>query len=304
MKFTFSYFRSLRILDIRFLPILALWGVVTCGGAGTLQAAEVIVDPSQVHQKMDGFGATHYPLIYTPGDNRLSPSLQAQALDAVYGQVQLTTGNVTLPLYETPATATDLWNSRRNDNADPLAINAGGFNFRLHDEIKTRFLDPARERGFDDFYLGLTISVRWSSSWMKTIRSSNYNRYLDECAEQIAAGALHWRDKNGISPRFIQLFNEPTSGNRELDGGSPQEVRDIVKRVGERLRSLGFADAKFVVPGEEAEYRSLEVAKVILADPDARQFVGAIAYLTRTAPPMRTCATPSTRPAVGIPSRL
>lgn len=237
-----------------------------------------MIDPSQAHQKMDGFGATHYPLIYTPGDNRLSSSLRAQALDAVYKQVQLTTGYIALPLYETPATATDLWNSRRNDNADPLAINESGFNFRLHDEIKTRFLDPAIARGFDDFYLGLTINVRWASPWMKTIRSADYNRYLDETAEQIAAGALHWRDKNGISPRHIQLFNEPTNGNRELDGGTAQEVRDIVKRVGARLRSLGFADVKFVVPGDGSEQRSLEVAKVILADPDARQYVGAIAY--------------------------
>jgi O-glycosyl hydrolase len=262
-----------RLLGIGFTLGLALPGLVQ---AQTL--VTVTVDNGLTHQKIEGFGATHMPLAFTPNDNRLSPALRAQAIDAVYGQVKLTTGNVEVPVYETPANATDPWNQRKNDNSDPLVMNPAGFNFVMHGVVKEKLIDLARPLGFDNFYMGFKVNLRWTSPWLASIRSSNYSRYLDECAEQVAAGAIHWRDAHGISPRYLMLFNEPTSGNNELQTGSAAEVRDIIKRAGQRLRQDGFAEVKFVVPGEETEQRSLDVATTILADPIAREFVGAIAY--------------------------
>ena len=76
----------------------------------------------------------------------------------------------------------------------------------------------------------------------------------------------------------MQLWNEPIGGNRELGGGSMQELIDIIARVGARLRKEGFANLKFVVPADETEQLSLDEATGILADPGARPYVGAIAY--------------------------
>jgi O-glycosyl hydrolase len=51
-----------------------------------------------------------------------------------------------------------------------------------------------------------------------------------------------------------------------------------VKRAGDRLRIAGFPELKFVVPNEETVTRTIDVARVILEDPDARKYVAAIGY--------------------------
>jgi O-glycosyl hydrolase len=244
---------------------------------GAERQAAVVVNSSSQYQTMEGFGATHVTLSSLTRDD-LSPALRVQAVDTVYGQVRLTTGNVEVGVIEAPANATDLGEQQANDDDDPFHFNWQGFNFRGSDMAKQKLLDLARPKGFDDFYLGMRATVRWANKWMKTIRAIDYNRYLDEWGEQVAAGMIHWRDAYGVVPKYLQLFNEPTSGNQELDPGSTQEEIEIIKRVGGRLRREGFETVKFVVPGEETEQRSLDVAKAILADSAARQYVGAIAY--------------------------
>lgn len=238
----------------------------------------VAVNDSIRLQTVEGFGATHITLARGPNKDALSPALRAQAIEAVYGQVRLTTGNVEAGVIEAPSDATDPRARQANDDDDPFHFNWQGFNFAGSDAAKQMLIDLAQPKGFDNYYLGLKINVHWASKWMKAIRATDYNRYLDEAAEQVAAGMIHWRDSYGIVTKYIQLFNEPTSGNHELDPGSTQEVIDIIKRTGVRLRREGFPSVKFVVPGEETEERSLDVATAILADPDARQYVGAISY--------------------------
>ena len=61
-------------------------------------------------------------------------------------------------------------------------------------------------------------------------------------------------------------------------GGNAKEVAEIIRAIGLRLRTEGFADVKLVVPCEETVARSLAVAEAILADEQARPFVGAIGY--------------------------
>ena len=52
---------------------------------------------------------------------------------------------------------------------------------------------------------------------------------------------------------------------------------DIIKRAGARLRSAGMT-TKFVVPSEYSVASTTALARQILADPVARQYVGAIGY--------------------------
>lgn len=235
---------------------------------------DVRIDSTVKHQVIEGFGAGHISLVYKGLGDILGPDLRARAIEAAYNQVKLTTGYIDHVVLESPGG----YDQRRNDDDDPFHINGNGFNHNAVDDFKQKVLDLARPKGFDNFFLAQRVNVRWASPWLDDIRSRDYNRYLDECAEQVLAGLLYWRNTYGITPRYNLLFNEPTSGNGELLNGNVKDVIDIIKRAGARLRKEGFPDVKFVIPNEETEEHSLAVAAAVLADPEARQYVGAIGY--------------------------
>lgn len=237
----------------------------------------ITVDNGRPHQRIEGFGATTVSLVYGPVDN-MTAAQRAAAVEAAYNQVRLTMGNLEPGLMETPAAATDLWNQRRNDNDDPFAINPAGFNWLGADAMKGRIVDLAAPYGFDNFSLADKLTTSGAVNFIDQYRTTDYSRYLDECAEHIIAGLLHWRDSYGIVPRWVMPWNEPTSGNHEIVGGTTQILVDLVKRIGRRMQDSGFNATKLVVPGEETVQRSYDVARAILADPEARRFVGAIAY--------------------------
>lgn len=223
---------------------------------------------------MDGFGATTQPLVYGTRDD-LTPSQRQRAVDAVYNQVRLTLGT-TPTLLESPGG----FDARANSNADPQTINWSGFDSTLTRAAKEKVFDLAQPYGYDGYSLGNSINTRWASPWLAKIRTSNYELYLDYAARQVLANQLFWRDTYGIVPRYYMLFNEPLTGNGELAGATSRDIVDIVKRAGATLRAAGFADVKFIIPSEETEEASLRVALDVLQDPDARPYVGVIAYHT------------------------
>jgi O-glycosyl hydrolase len=250
--------------------------VLAVSAAASVFAADVAVrvDASVTHQTIEGFGATTISLAFGPTDN-VPAATRTKMIDAAYNQVRLNMGNLEVGPFEAPSTA--LY-SPANDDGDPKTLNPAGFNWTQSDNMVNKVVNPAKPFGFDNFWIGPAISETYEFAWAKALRGSDYSGYLDECAEHVAALAIHWRDAYGITPRFMQLWNEPLSGNGELSGGSTAELVDIVKRAGARLRAEGFTTMKFVVPAEETEDLSLQHATAILADPVARPFVGAIAY--------------------------
>lgn len=238
-----------------------------------LAEVHVAVDNGKPHQTMQGFGATTISLAFGTTDN-VPAALRTQAIDALYNQVKLDMGNLEVEPFESPAS--NLY-APANDDGDPATFGAG-WNWLQSDNMMQKVVTPGAAFGFDHYWLGPVLSSGFAMSWAPALRSSNYQRYLDEMAEHVAAVAIHWRDAYGIEPEYMQLFNEPLSGNGELAGGSIQEIVDLIKRCGDRLRAEGFQTMKFVVTAEETEQKSLDDARTILADPDARKYVGAIAY--------------------------
>lgn len=258
-------------------------------GCGAADAPTIVGPPPQAsdtaivnldnrvsYQAFAGFGGTTLTLVYPTGDY-LGP-LRSAAVKAAFGDVGISRGALQIGVSETPANATDRWGQRANDNPDPFVINPSGFNFADSDVLRNRVLIPAAAYGYSDLTLGPFISLQGQTSWLGGIRAVDYGRYLDEAAEHVLAVLQHWRDSYGLVPSLLYLFNEPTSGNRELNSFSTQEVVDLVKRIGSRLWANGFNQVRFLVPNEETIGRSLEVARAILADPAARPFVGAIGY--------------------------
>lgn len=239
-------------------------------------AIKVTVNGGARRQAIDGFGATTRTLVFETGDN-LSSSQRQRAIEAVYGQAGLNMGHLGIGVAETPADASDLWQERSNDNGDPFVIEASGFNWFGSNAARQKVVSLAQPFGFDNYSLASKINLS-VLNFLVPIRDSNYDRYLDECAEHVLAVLEHWREAYDIVPRTVSLFNEPTSGNTELKGGSAEEIADIIKRTGRRLREAGFSEVKFVVPNEETVRRTLEVAKVILEDPEARKYVAAVGY--------------------------
>ena len=223
--------------------------LATCVLAVGSAAAEVVVtvDNSKPRQVMEGFGATTFSLVHSgPLGDTLTPDLRQRAIEACYGQVKLNLGNLEIGFVRRHAAAPG---SPKFDTFGSEAMKKG-------------LIDPARPLGFADYMLSAKLR----------------NGKPEDCAEQGGAVAVFWRDQFRISPRYLMPFNEPTSGNCEVGRGQTGTVVAILKALGKRLREVGFKDTLFVAPCEETVARSLEVARAILDDPDARAYLGAVGY--------------------------
>lgn len=235
----------------------------------TVKPVTVRINNAIEYQEIAGFGAATLAGIMVTGNgvhDLLSTSLRDQALEAIYGDVGLNLGNLRL------------WQEPSNDNDDPLLIKKDGFRWAASNAMYELLVRPAKSYGFSDYSLGLRIDMRRELRWMKELRKSDYSRYLQEVAEYVVAGVAHWQEISGTVPRLITLFNEPLSGNQELQGGSAREIVDIIKSAGERLHEEGFTETKFIVPAEETVTKSIDTSRFILADKVARSHIGALAY--------------------------
>lgn len=254
----------------------SLGGSAESRGPTESSPARVSVNGRQPQQTIQGFGAYQKALTYG-NDDFIPPDLRSKAIDALYREVRLSGGNLDgSELLESPGS----FERRRNDNPDPRTINWQGFQTSGADALKGKLIDIARPLGFDDFYLGVRINTRYASPWLTSLRNQDYNAFLEEAAEQVAATKLYWQRTLGITTEYAMLFNEPLTGNRELDGGEVRDVVELVKRVGARLERDGLGKPKFVIGNEETEEASLRTASAVLGDPLARQYVGAIGYHT------------------------
>jgi len=253
------------------------------GRAGAPTAVSIAIDAGVTHQKLDGFGQAESSVLAYPGPKTLSDPLRALAAEKAYRQVGIDMGAIGT-LLESPGD----YDQRRNDNGDPFLIDWNGFNAFNLTNARQYVVNVAKPFGFTNYFLGAEApNVRWGSPWLADIRTRDYNAYLDEAAEQVLANLLYWRNTYGEELSYYQLGNEQLSGNLamiapDMSGYGAvdpvQQMVDLTKRAGARLRAAGFTTTRFVVGAEETEEISLRLSRAILADPDARQYVGAIGY--------------------------
>ncbi len=249
--------------------------------ATALMAADVTinVDANQIHQTWYGFGCTHGSGIFGPTDT-MTASQRAQFVDMLFNQVRIRTGQIP-SAFEAPANSgVNFFTNQANDDGNPFNINWNGFCTFFSDQYKAKVVDLAPAAATTELYPDVHINTRWASKWLETIRAGNYNSFLDECAEQVLAQMIDFKNKYGREPLYAHLFNEPTSGNGEVINGSDVLIADIVARCGDRLRANGFNTVKFVVASQETEESSLATAQAVMANAGAAKYVGAIAYHT------------------------
>ena len=236
---------------------------------------------------MEGFGATTHSLVHegSLGDT-LTPELRARTIKAIYGEVKINGGNLDLQFLKDapPQPASSPHHPELATRpAHPEAATRraqlwNGYRIFGSEAMKTKVVDLGRPYGFTEFCLAPKINTRFGWAPLQQLQRQDRARFLEAAAEQVVMCAKFWRDQYKITTRFIMPFNEPTSGNGELSGGGVRDVVDITKAIGKGLRAEGFKDVLLVVPCEETVAQSLKVAQAILADEDARPFVGAIGY--------------------------
>lgn len=96
---------------------------------------------------------------------------------------------------------------------------------------------------------------------------------FEKHAENTLALLLYWRAK-GVEPAYQTLMNEPTENRTWADA---VWHRNVIKTLGPRLRAAGLK-TRLVVPDELNACVAYPIAQAIMDDPEARRYVGALAY--------------------------
>lgn len=163
-----------------------------------------------------------------------------------------------------------------NDNHDPFIINASAFDWKLVDPL-THFVELARPYGLKNWWASFSMDTGHGQAWLR--KGDNPCALdpakIDEEVEWILAAALHFREQGQELP-FLTINNEPDL----CPPGYKIEIMDyvtIIKRLGERLHTEGLS-TKIVVSDGWIPQNAYEYMQAVLADHEASQYVGALAY--------------------------
>ena len=230
-------------------------------------AAVVTLDASVKYQTMEGFGASMRLFDDPAVTNTLDPATKrakavATALDQrlILDKLWLDAGLTRIRFF-----AGDGGIEPVNDNADPLVTDAAKFDFAWKNGDDQLALVPGLMlRGARTYF----VTTPALESWMTESNPAEY-------AEWLLAVLRHWRD-NGYELPYVSLKNEPGSS---ASGGvwSATFLRDVTKLLGARIKAEGMK-TKIVLPDDVSPSEAYARLQVILADADARQYVGAVAY--------------------------
>ncbi|HTK48959.1 MAG TPA: glycoside hydrolase family 30 beta sandwich domain-containing protein [Gemmatimonadaceae bacterium] len=226
--------------------------------------ATISLDPSRRFQTIDGFG-TSLPLFDDPHVTETFDQTtkraaaiptardQAKILDLLYRDLGLTRARVSPDGIEAA-----------NDNADPNVADLSKFDFGWkRGDGYIAAIEQLRSRGVTTWFASpITIE-----SWMSESNPAEY-------AEWVLVMLRHWRDA-GVEMPYYSLVNEP--GYVRSGYWSGAWMRDVAKILGPRMAAEGLK-TKLVVPDDFSASEAYGRLQTILADPDARKYVGAVAY--------------------------
>ena len=220
--------------------------------------------PASRFQTMQGFGTTerlfddpHVTETYDPTTQRAAivpPAAdQAKILDALYRQIGLTR----VRFHPDPIEPV-------NDNADPNSADLSKFDFSWRkSDGHIAYIKQLLPLGVTTYFASpITIEP-----WMTTSNPAEY-------AEWVMVLLRHWRDQ-GLEMPYYSIINEPGFVRSGIWPGT--WMRDVIRILGPRLAAERFK-TKLVVPDDWDANQALGRLQVILADPEARKYVGAVAY--------------------------
>ncbi|MEO8577986.1 MAG: glycoside hydrolase family 30 beta sandwich domain-containing protein [Gemmatimonadales bacterium] len=213
--------------------------------------ATITIEASQTHQEIQGFGTSMRifsdpHLINLSGgiENSLDITIPEQdaILKTLYEGIGLTRVR---PLHQTTFSQPDALSPIRTD-----WVFADG-----HIELVKR----ARQLGLKEWWLS-PIALE---SWMNNSRPSEYVQWAMKFIR-------YWKSR-GVELTYYSIVNEPS-----FVKVSGVFVRDAVKLLGKQLADEGFK-TRIVIPDDFNPQSGSENARIILRDPEARKYVGALA---------------------------
>lgn len=151
-----------------------------------------------------------------------------------------------------------------NDNADPAVFDWTKFHFEWkRNDAQISLVEQAIPKGLNMFF----ASPLKLESWMTEDNPEEY-------VEWALAILLRWRDR-GLELPYFSIINEP--GFKYSGIWSAEWMRTVVKRLGARMRLEGLR-TMLVIPDDLNPGEAYKRASLMLRDPEARRYVGALAY--------------------------
>lgn len=247
-------------------------GVPSCTAATrpVTVTATTSIPRGAVFQTIEGFGSSSRALTdpHVFDVNGPAPAMttaqQGAVLDALYVELGLTRVRPVQP--DTAAGPPPVGIEVVNDNADPLATDLGRFTFggrRLDDHAA--LVARAKARGVRTAW----ISPLNREPWMGVAPGTDD---VAEYAEWLLAQVRRFRQRGGRLD-YLSIANEPSYSRNAMSGAF---IRDVIKNLGPRLAAEGLL-VPFVVPDDVRSSDAAAKAAVVLADPVARRYVGALA---------------------------
>ena len=224
----------------------------------------VTIDPSHTFQTIEGwgisvgsFGDPHVMNVPFDAVPPLEVPLadQHQILDTLFRGIGLTRGRLGTHPRDIETV---------NDNDDPNVSDLTKFDFSgLKNDTFVEIASDLRSRGMTRWWL----SPNAFETWMNENNAAEY-------VEWAMAIIRRWRDK-GMELSYYSIANEPAG----IAGpaGNPDYLRHVVTLLGRALKAEGFT-TRIVVPDDVNPVEAEARATVILADPEARQYVGALPF--------------------------
>lgn len=150
-----------------------------------------------------------------------------------------------------------------NDNLDPNNTDLSKFDFswKLNDGF-IDYIKRAKTMGLKTYFLS-PIKLE---AWMDETSAA-------ENAELAMATLRRWKDQ-GVELPYYSILNEPSYTRSGIRSG--EYIRDVIKILGPKMRRAGMI-TKIVITDDVRATDTLKKSQIILRDPEARQYVGAIA---------------------------
>jgi glucuronoarabinoxylan endo-1,4-beta-xylanase len=225
----------------------------------------IVIDPAKRFQTIAGWGASMRlfsdpHIIGLPQEDpanalQIPVSAQNEILDSLYRALGLTRVRVATETADIEPV---------NDNQDPAHTNLSAFDFSARKN--DAFFDVVRDlraRGVTSWWM----SPIGAAAWMADASPAEY-------VELAMAINRRWRD-NGLELPYYSIANEPTGQGAPFNNGD--YLRQAVILLGRALASEGFK-TKLVIPDDINPSSAASLARSILVDPEARQYVGAISF--------------------------
>ncbi len=222
------------------------------------EKAQVTIDSSVTYQVMDGFGSSSrvWDDLHLSNTRRtvIPRTAQQKILSLLYKDLGLTRVRPIL----------DAGIELANDNSNPFTFDSTKFNFEWErNDAHVEFVKQAILYGLQVYFPTPIFLEKWMTE-------SNPEEYV----EWALAILLRWREA-GMEVPFYSIVNEPSYRR----GGiwSATWLTRVVKSLGRRIRAEALR-TMLVIPDDLNPTEAYKRAAPVLEDPEARKYVGALAY--------------------------